>query len=303
LSTRGGCEDAYRDLSLGFAIAFALAAQAWADDIDWTKVDAALGKTASVQGDVHRYSIPRSDLQVMLDGVAIKPALALGGWLGFEPAPDGAIVMGDLVLTESEINPVITELQEGGIEVTALHNHLIGASPATFYLHVHGHGDPVAIATAIRAALAESKTPFGAPSQAPAQTAQLDLDTGALDQAIGVKGKVNGGVYQFSVPRKDETTENGVPVPPAMGTAMVINFQPTGGGKAAITGDFVVTAPEVNPLLRALREAGIAVTAVHSHMLDETPRLFFVHFWANDDANKLAQGLRAALNTTAVARS
>ncbi|HET7447427.1 MAG TPA: DUF1259 domain-containing protein [Methyloceanibacter sp.] len=285
-------------LSLGFAFTFALAGQARAD-IDWTKVDAALGKTASVQGDVHRYGIPRSDLQVTLDGVAIKPALALGGWLGFEPAPGGAIVMGDLVLTESEINPVMTKLQEGGIEVTALHNHLIGASPATFYLHVHGHGDPVAIAMAIRAALAESKTPFGAPSPAPAQTAELDLDTGALDQAIGVKGKVNGGVYQFSVPRKDEITENGIPVPPAMGTAMVINFQPTGGGKAAITGDFVVTAAEVNPLLRALREAGIAVTAVHSHMLDETPRLFFVHFWANDDAMKLANGLRAALNTTA----
>jgi hypothetical protein len=145
-------------LSLGFAFAFALAGQARAD-IDWTKVDAALGKTASVQGDVHRYGIPRSDLQVTLDGVAIKPALALGGWLGFEPAPGGAIVMGDLVLTESEINPVMTKLQEGGIEVTALHNHLIGASPATFYLHVHGHGDPVAIAMAIRAALAESKTP------------------------------------------------------------------------------------------------------------------------------------------------
>jgi hypothetical protein len=288
-------------LSLGFVFAVALAGQARAGDIDWTKVDAALGKTASVQGDVHRYGIPRSDLQVTLDGVAIKPALAFGGWLGFEPAPDGAIVMGDLVLTESEINPVITKLQEGSIEVTALHNHLIGASPATFYLHVHGHGDPVALATAIRAALAESKTPFGAP--APAQTAELDLDTGALDQAIGVKGKVNGGVYQFSVPRKDEITENGVPVPPAMGTAMVINFQPTGGGKAVITGDFVVTAPEVNPLLRALRENDIAVTAVHNHMLDETPRLFFVHFWANDDATKLANGLRVALNTTAVARS
>jgi len=180
---------------------------------------------------------------------------------------------------------------------------LIGASPATFYLHVHGHGDPIALATAIRAALAESKTPLGAGAPAPAQTAELDLDTGALDQAIGVKGKVDGGVYQFSVPRKDEITENGVPVPPAMGTAMVINFQPTGGGKAVITGDFVVTAPEVNPVLRALRENDIAVTAVHNHMLNETPRLFFVHFWANDDATKLANGLRVALNTTAVARS
>jgi hypothetical protein len=117
-----------------------------------------------------------------------------------------------------------------------------------------------------------------------------------------VKGKVNGGVYQFSVPRKDPITENGMPVPPAMGTATVINFEPTGGGKAAIAGDFVVTAEEVNPMIGALRANGIEVTAIHSHMLDEQPRLFFVHFWANDDAIKLANGLKGALEKTAVAR-
>jgi len=289
--------------ALTFTLALALAGPPHASEIDWAKIDAALGKTASVQGEVHRYGIPRTDLQVTLDGVAIKPALALGGWLGFEPVPDGVIVMGDLVLTESEVNPVMSKLLEGGIEVTAVHNHLMRASPATFYVHVHGHGDPVTIATAIRAALAESKTPFGAPSSPSAQTPQIDLDTDKLEEAIGVKGKVNGGVYQFSVPRKDEIRENGMPIPPAMGTAIVINFQPTGGGKAAITGDFVLTADEVNPLIRALRENSIEVTAIHSHMLDEEPRLFFVHFWANDDALKLAKGLQGALEKTAVARS
>jgi hypothetical protein len=177
------------------------------------------------------------------------------------------------------------------------------ASPATFYMHIHGNGDPVAMAMAIRIALAESATPFGAPATPPAQTAQIELDTDKLDEVIGVKGKINGGVYQFSVPRKDEITENGMPVPPAMGTAIVINFQPTGGGKAAIAGDFVLTADEVAPLIRALRDNGIEVTAIHSHMLDEQPRLFFVHFWANDDAVKLAKGLQAALEKTAVARS
>ena len=145
--------------SIGFALTLAFAAQAHAAEIDWTKVDAALGKTASVQGQVHRYGIPRSDLQVMLDGVAIKPALALGGWLGFEPMQDGALVMGDLVLTETEVNPVMSKLLESGIEITAVHNHLMRSTPATYYMHIHGHGDPAVMAAAIRAALGESETP------------------------------------------------------------------------------------------------------------------------------------------------
>ena len=294
-----------RTAMLGLTAALSLAAtpQAHAAEIDWTKVDAALGETASVQGEVHRYGIPRSDLQVTLDGVTIKPALALGGWLGFEPMADGALVMGDLVLTEPEIEPVMTKLLASGVEVTALHNHLLRANPAVYYMHVHGHGDAVALATAVRAALGESKTPFGPPAAPANQPVQIDLDTAALDSAIGAKGKANGGVYQFSVPRKDAITDSGTPVPPAMGVATVINFQPTGGGKAAITGDFVITADEVNPLIRALRENGIEVTAIHSHMLNEQPRLFFVHFWANDDALKLAKGVEAALEKMAVARS
>jgi biotin operon repressor len=215
---------------------------------------------------------------------------------------DEAVVMSDLVLTETEVNPVMSKLLESGIDVTAVHNHLMRGTTTTLYMHIHAHGDPVALATAIRAALAESKTPFVASAPPAAQTAQIELDTDKLDAAIGVKGKVNGGVYQFSVPRKDPIAEDGKPVPPAMGTAIALNFQPTGGGKAAITGDFVVTAEEVNPLIRALRENGIEVTAIHTHMLDEQPRLFFVHFWANDDAVKLAKGLQSALEKIAVAR-
>ena len=286
-----------------FILALAFNGAANAYEIDWPKVDAALGKTASVQGEVHRYGIPRSDLQVTLDGVAIKPALALGGWFGFEPIHDGALVMGDLVLTEAEVNPVMSKLLENGIEITAVHNHLMRANPATFFMHIHGHGDPVAMATAIHAALTHSKTPFGAAVSSAAPTTPIGLDTDKLDAAIGAKGKVNGGVYQFSVPREEPITEDGTPIPPAMGTAIGINFQPTGGAKAAITGDFVVTAAELNPMILALRENGIEVTAIHNHMLDEKPRLFFVHFWANDDAVKLAKGLQAALAKIAVARS
>jgi uncharacterized protein DUF1259 len=284
------------------SLALVLSMPSLAAEIDWTRVDTALGKIAAVQGDVHRYGIPRSDLKVTLDGVSIKPALALGGWVAFEPSQDGAMLMGDLVLTEDEVSPVMLKLVQSGIEITALHNHLIRATPATLYMHVRGHGDPIKLATSIRAALAESKTPFEPPAAA-SPAPQLDLDTAKLDQILGAKGKVNGGVYQFSIPRRDAVTENGITVPGAMGTGTAINFQPTGDGKAAIAGDFVVTAEELNPMIGALRQNGIEVVAIHSHMLQELPRLFFVHFWANDDALKLANGIQAALSKIDVAHS
>src|SRR5262249_53947695 len=194
-----------------------LSSQALAADIDWSKVDTAIGKTATVQGDVHRYGIPRSDLQVTLDGVTIKPALALGGWVAFEPAKNGAMLMGDIVLTENEVSPVMSKFLESGIEITALHNHLMRATPATFYMHIRGHGDAAKLATSVRQALAETKTPFEPPSTASPQAAKVDVDTGQLDQILGAKGKVNGGVYQFSIPRKEAVTENGMPAPAAMG--------------------------------------------------------------------------------------
>ena len=280
-----------------------LASATNAQEIDWKKVDAALGKTAAVFGDVHRYGFPRSDLQVTLDGVAIKPALALGGWAAFMPMRSEAMVMGDLVLLETEINPVMAKLIEGGIDITAVHNHLLRANPATFYMHIGGHGDPVKMAEVLRSALALSKTPLSSAAPAPGPAPAIDLDTAQLDQIIGVKGQPNGGVYQFNMPRRDPITEGGMTLPTAMGSANAINFQPTGEGKAAITGDFVITGDEVNPMIKTLRANGIEVTALHSHMLTEQPRVFFMHFWANDDALKLAKGIRGALDKTAVAKS
>jgi len=223
------------------------------------------------------------------------------------------MVMGDLVLTADEVNPVLKRLEDGGVEITALHNHLLRASPSTMYMHVYGHGIPSKLATTLREALGASKTPFGAetagiPADAATQAAttgstdqRLDLDTAALDQALGRKGKVNGGVYQVSVARAEMPKDAGMEVPEAMGSAIAINFQPTGMGKAAITGDFVLTADEVNPVVRALRSNGIEVTALHNHMLNDEPRLFFMHFWANDDAGKLAQGLKEALESVKIA--
>ena len=290
-------------LLLGGALV-AFAASANAQEIDWSKVDAAFGRKAAVSGDVHRYGFPRTDLTVTLDGVTIRPAFALGGWIAFKPAHGGAMVMGDLVLLEAEINPVMTTLVQNGLEITAIHNHVLRGSPATFYMHVGGHGDPAKMATTILQALQSSKTPL-APPAAPASQPAIDLDTAQLDQIIGFKGTANGGVYQFGVPRRDAITEGGMQIAPAgpMGVATAINFQPTGGGKAAITGDFVLTGEEVNPVIKVLRANGIEVTAIHSHMLTEQPRLIFMHFWANDDAVKLAKGLRAALDKTASTKS
>jgi hypothetical protein len=291
-----------RNLTLLMLVAaMAFPGLAKAADIDWKKVDAALGKTAAVTGEVHRYGLPRSDLQVTLDGVAIKPALALGGWVAFAPMHGEAMVMGDLVLLDTEITPVMTKLLEGGLDITAIHNHILRASPATFYMHVGGHGDPEKMAAVIRSALSASKTPFDPPATTAGPAPTVDLDTAKLDEIIGVKGNAVGGVYQFGVPRRDPAMESGMSVNGPLGGANAINFQPTGNGKAAITGDFLVTGNEVNPLIRALRAGDIEVTAIHSHMLDEQPRMFFIHFWANDDAMKLARGVRAALEKTAIA--
>jgi Domain of Unknown Function (DUF1259) len=274
---------------------------ACAQEVDWQKVDDAFGrKAAVVAGDVHRYGFARTDLNVTLDGVTIRPALALGGWVAFKPMGRDVMVMGDLVLLETEINPVMAKMIENGLQITAVHNHLLRASPATFYMHIGGQGDPVKLATAIHDALATSETPLQQPAAA-AQSPTVDLVTAQLDQIIGAKGQSNGGVYQFGVPRRDPITMAGMPIAPAgpMGLATGIGFQPTGGGKAAITGDFVMVSSEVNPVVKTLRANGIEVTALHSHMLDEEPRLFFMHFWANDDAIKLAKGLRNALDEMA----
>ncbi len=269
------------------------------DGTGWADVEQAMGRQGAVQGDVLKFSMPRGDLKVMIGGVQVSPALALGSWAAFKMTGDRAMVMGDLVLAEQEVGPVMRELEQGGIEVTALHNHLLGESPRVMYMHIEGHGAPAGMAKTIHDALALTGTPPG--STGKKNFSSSLIDTARLDNILGYKGKVNGDVYQFSVPRAENVTDMGVAVPPYMGVAMPINFQPTGDGKAAIAGDMVLVADEVNPVIRSLNGHGIDVTAVHSHMLREEPRLFFLHFWANGDAYQLAQGMRAALNVTNIA--
>ena len=264
---------------------------------DWKDVDAAMGRAGQDQPDgTHKYALPRKDMSVTVGGVQIKAGLALGSWVAFKMTSQGnAMAMGDLVLTEDEVGPVMAELQSGGIEITALHNHLIGETPRVMYMHIHGMGNAANLGKSIHQAIAKTKTPDAGAATAPPD---LDIDTKQIDQILGHAGKNNGGIYQVGVPRAEHITEGGMAIPNSMGVATALNFQPTGGGKAAITGDFVLLAKEVNPVIKALRENGIAVTALHSHMLEEQPRLFFMHFWANDDALKLAKGLRAALDQT-----
>ena len=296
--------DCFLILTAALSSAHAIVAQtALPPANEWAAVEQALGrKGASNPGDVIKFSFPRSDMSVNIAGVQLKPALALGSWVAFEHAKDGAVAMGDLVLAEAEVAPVMKKLQEGGVEQTALHNHLPMESPRVMYMHIHGRGNAQKLATTIHDALALTKTPMSA-SAATAPSPTIDLDTVMITNALGVAGKVNGGVYQLSVPRADRITERGAEIPSSMGVATAINFQSTGSGKAAITGDFVMIASEVNPVIRALTSHGIAVSALHSHMLEETPRLFFMHFWANDDASALVTGLGSALAAMNVKRA
>lgn len=274
--------------------------QATAPDADWRRTIASvLGKPgAELPGGVYRVALPRTDLRVTLDGVEIRPGFALGGWVAFHEHGQALMVMGDLVLLEAEVAPVMRRLAEGGIEVTALHNHLLRARPGTMYLHVGGHSDAARLATALRAALRETATPLQG-AAAPAGEERIEgVDATAFARALGHDGRAAGGVYGVSVPRAEAIRESGAEVPPAMGLGTAINLQAAGNGRGAITGDFVLTAAEVVPVQRALLENGIEVTAIHSHMLGEEPRLYFMHFWAVNGPEALGRGLRAALDRT-----
>jgi hypothetical protein len=273
------------------------------DSVDWSQVDRQMGRPGKEEsGGVHRYSMPRSDLTVTSQGVTIKPALALGSWLAFKSTSgNSAVAMGDLVLTEQEYNRVIARLSQGGVQVTAVHKHLPAHSPGLWWTHVEGRGDPAKLAETVRAALRLTGTPSAPPPSR--QPEPVAIDTTGVSQALGHQGKVNGGVYQVSIPRSEVIRASGVEVSAAMGTGTALNFQPTGGGKAAINGDFVMVADEVKNVVQALESSDIQVVALHNHMLEEEPRLFFLHFWANDDAVKLARGLRGALDKMKLGKS
>src|SRR5437667_921689 len=288
---------------LGVLVLAAAGGPALAAAPDWKAVEQTLGKTGQLQaGDVFRVGMPRTDLSVTVKGVAVKAGFALGSYAAFKQVGDQAMVMGDLVLLDQEVPAVTSGLLSGGLDVTAVHNHLNEMSPHVMYVHYEGHGDAVQLAKSLRQALSASGTPLGSPAP-PAAAGRPVLDTKPIEQALGRPGReIGAGVFQVTAARAEAITAMGHPLLPAMGIATVMNFQPMAEGRAAITGDFVLLDKEVNPVARTLRQHDIDVTALHNHGLQDSPRLFYMHFWATDDAVKLARGLKAALDQTNSAR-
>ncbi len=288
-------------VALALTLALACPVPSVAQQVDplWAKVDAALGATGKdLPGGVHRFGWPRRDLHVRMGEVSVEPALALGSWGAFvKTGEDGtAMAMGDLVLLESELTPVVSELEAGNIEIAAIHNHLIGESPHVIYLHFSGHGEAAALAAGLKKALARTATPLApAPPAGAKPGAAEDSAFATVQQVLGRKGTLAGTVLQLGVPRAERIEEHGMEIPASMGMGTALNFQRV-GTQVATTGDFVLIATEVNPVIRELRSQGIEVTALHSHMLAETPRLFFMHFWSVGSPEKIAGALRAALS-------
>lgn len=261
---------------------------------NWQAVEKVFGRKGAVQGDVFKITFPRSDLRVKIGEVSIEPGLALTSWVAFKPMGSQTMMMGDLVLLEGEVIPVMSRLVASGVEVTGLHNHLAGESPKVMYMHYHGQGEPTKLAETMKAAITLTKTPL-TPTQP--QQSPSTVDWKKVESVLGWTGQHKGNLLQISIPRAETITENGMDVPPSMGVATSINIQMV-GDKAATTGDFVLLGSEVNPVIKALTEHGIAVTAIHNHMLTDSPRLFFLHFWAVDDTEQLVKGLKAALDKT-----
>lgn len=270
-----------------------------AQGLNTANIDQDMGRSGQRTGEVYKLSFPRTDLHVAVNGVAIKPGLALGSWAAFSGTDEKAMVMGDLVLLQDEVNPVMKKLRASGFEITAVHNHLLDETPRVMYMHYMGEGNAKQLATSLHDALAESKTPLSKPASAPAES-ENPAWVKAVEASVGRQGTFKGGVLSFGIPRSNAITSNGMNITPAQGVAESINFQEAGTGKVATTGDFVLTADEVNPVISALQEHDIAVTALHSHMLTEEPRLFFMHFWGLGSADEIGAGIKAALAKVSV---
>lgn len=287
-----------KSLILLFSLFFSFTVAAQQQSPNWQTVEKVFGRKGTVQDDVFKITFPRSDLKVKVGEVSIEPGLALTSWVAFKQIGSRSMIMGDLVLLQEEVAPVMNKFAKDGIQVTGLHNHIIGESPRVMYMHYSAEGDPVKLAETMKTALALTNTPVSPPQ--PIHSSST-IDWSKIESVLGWTGHSKGNLFQFSIPRAETINENGMIIPPSMGVATAINFQMV-GEKVATTGDFVLIASEVNPVVRALTEHGIAVTAIHNHMLSESPRLFFLHFWAVGEPETLAQGLKAALNKINVAK-
>lgn len=266
----------------------------FAQQNDWSDVEKVLDKKGNVQDNVFKITFPRSDLKVKVGDFDVAPGLAFTSWIGFMKMGNQTMMMGDLVLLDKEVAPVILKLISENLQITALHNHIVNETPAIKYIHFSGNGDAISLAGKIKSVFAVTGTPLTVPQT---QNQSAKPDWSKVEAILGTSGKLNGNLLQYSFPRNEKLTESGMEMPAYMGMATGINFQMT-ENKAAITGDFVLLADEVNPVAKALTDNGIQVTAIHNHMLYDNPRLFMLHFWAVDEPGKLAKGLKEALDKT-----
>lgn len=270
---------------------------ALAESQSWEMVEQVFGKPGLKNQDMFKITFPRTDLKVKVGTIPVEPGLALTSWVAFKPMDGHFMAMGDLVLLDQELHPVQEKLIANGFTISGIHNHIVGESPSVIYMHFDGHGVPVQLAKSIKAILAVTGTPVNTSMKSSSAAAMASEKT-AIETILKVNGKHNGQVLQFAIPRQESILENGMEVPAFMGMATTINFQRADNQKMATTGDFVLLPSEVNPVVQALVEHGIAVTAVHNHMLNESPRLLFLHFWGVNTPENLAKGLRSALNKT-----
>lgn len=289
---------------LGMVLLFAapVAGGAAAGSLDTKAIEQAIGKPGELKDDVYKVSLPRKDLSVSLNGVQLKPGFALGSWIAFKQAGNDAVMDGDLVLTEQEVGAVFGKLRQGSIEVSALHNHLIGETPKLMFLHIAGKGDAGKMAISVKEALSLTSTPMepqpikASPTAMSAITEEHDFDAGLIQKELGYTGKIKDGVLHVSVPRPESIKMHGTTLPPSMGMSTALNFQSSQGNKVAATGDFVMVSQDVDRVTKALTEHGILITALHNHLVHGSPDLYFMHFWADDTAEKVAKGLRAGLD-------
>lgn len=277
-----------------------LAIHANAQQNEWDAVEKIFGKKGTVTGNVFKISFPRTDLNVSVGDVHIMPGLALTSWTAIMKMDDAGMkmqnkymMMGDLVLQDNEVAAAVKQIVASGLEVTAIHNHLVNETPAIKYIHYYGEGVAAQLAEKIKSVFEVTGTPL---TPATAQST-IAVDWSKVTAIMGNTGKQNGMLLQYGFPRNEKTTDHGMEMPPAMGMATAINFQMS-GDKVAATGDFVLLASEVNDVVKALTENNITVTAIHNHMLFDEPRLFMLHFWATGNPEDVAKGLKAALLKT-----
>ena len=258
---------------------------------DWSKVEEALGRPGKLDSGIYKITIPRSDLHVRIGNTSVEPAAALTSWMAFRQDGSAAVVNGDLALLEPEVTPVVSTLALNGFEVSAIHNHLMAERPRVMFVHFFARGDPGKLAAGLKNALAQTRTP-----RAPvASESKPDYDVKAIEAVFGKPGTVNGNVLSFSFPRDHRISTHSVVLPPAMGMATAVNFQPSPQGVAA-AGDFALREAEVDHVIQALRAGGVSITAVHTHLLNAEPRMIFLHFWAEGSPEAVAKTLKAALD-------